>query len=424
MANESAMCGNTFMHSNAQFDLRDRRRLKICSIVANDMRHDSRVDRQAETLGTSGFDVTVLCTRTLRAASDEKRRGYFIVRRDDPLRRLVERRMYYRRKTIEAYAVSDVPEKLSALRSLIRKFFRLALSVTFDVTMIHAAMRFNADIYICNELYTLRVGAFMKLLRKKIVYDAHELYPDMFGDTPSYARRISECLEKFLIRFADVVITVNEFLAAIISSRYNVAPPIVVMNCAKAVPSSRLAYPKRSGGKVVLYQGVLSRERGLENVVLACEHLKEGIRVLFRGEGPIERKLKKLAEGLGNCTFEKPASVKDVVAKAAEADVGIVIYLPTTLNNLYASPNKLFEYLQAGLPVVGSNLPFIKKIIVENEVGLVFDPSDPEDIARAINLIVEDHMYERFRFGVRKVRTRFSWENEGRKLLRAISACS
>lgn len=395
--------------------------MKTCMIVANDMVYDSRVDRHAETLGMNGYEVTVLCVHTSRAVQEERRPHYSIVRKRDFLRRLIEVRM---RAKAEGRAASRAAKasEVSVLRSLTRALVRLALAVTFDVSMIRAAKRTNADLYVCNDLDTLRVGVFMKLLGRRVVYDAHELYSDLFTETPPHMRRLLRQLEALFIRFADLVITVNEFIASEMSSRYNIQPPTVIMNCPKtlAIPT----HPRESARKlrVALYQGGFVRERGLENVVLACKYLRNGISVVLRGEGSIEARLRELASNLGNCVFEMPVPLSEVVARAAEADVGIVTYLPTTLNNLYASPNKLFEYLQAGLPLVGSNLPFIRKMIVENDVGLVFDPNNPEDIARAINSVAQDEVYERLRMNVEKIKGKFSWEAESRKLLSAISA--
>jgi glycosyltransferase involved in cell wall biosynthesis len=291
----------------------------------------------------------------------------------------------------------------------------------FDVTMALEAQRLDSDLYICNDMDTLPVGAFMGLLGRRVVYDAHELYPDLFGETPPYVRMLLRQMESFLIGFTDLVITVNEFIASEMSSRYGITSPTVVMNCPKGpIEISRVLSERRD--KTALYHGVLTRERGLENVVLACKYLREGIRVVFRGEGPIEGTLKELARSLRNCTFEEPVPVDEVISKAAEADVGIVAYLPTTLNNLYASPNKLFEYLQAGLPVMGSNIPFIRQILTENEVGFVFDPYDPSDIARVTNLITQEEVHERLKRNVENVKGRFSWEAESQKFLCAISA--
>jgi len=394
--------------------------LKICLVVANDMTHDSRVDRHADTLGANGHDVTVLCVQTLRTKREETKAHYSIIRRKDLLRRLIEARMHIRAtQDSTAYRAAEEATNVSLPRSMIRKFFRLALAVVFDVTMALEAKRLNADLYICNDLDTLPVGAFMSLLGRKVVYDAHELYPDLFGETQPYVRALMRRMESFLMRFTDLVITVNEFIASELSSRYGIPPPTVVMNC----PGSLLEKPEARSErreKTVLYHGGLTRERGLENIVLACKHLRENVRIVFRGEGPIEARLKELARGLQNCVFEKPVPVNEVISKAAEADVGIVAYLPTTLNNLYASPNKLFEYLQAGLPVVGSNIPFIRQILVENEVGLVFDPYDPIDIAGAIDLITREEIHEKMKRNVEKARGQFSWEVESRKFLHAI----
>lgn len=397
--------------------------MKICLIVANDMVHDSRVDRHAQTLGLHGHDTTVLCVLSHRTAKEERRPHYSIVRRRDLLRELIERRIHTRAAKA-SYSGLQERGRVSLPRALIRMFFRFALAATFDAMGTCSAKRLDADLYVCNDFYTLRVGAFMKLLKRKVVYDAHELYPDLFGETPQYVRRLLRQVEGVLIRFADLVITVNGLIASEMSSRYGIPLPTVIMNCPKAFVIASRTPKKRNQPKVVLYHGVLTRERGLENVVLACKHLRQGIQVVFRGEGPIKGRLKELSRGLENCIFEKPVPMGDVVSKAAEADVGIVTYLPTTLNNLYASPNKLFEYLQAGLPVVGSNLPFVKQILLENDVGLVFNPHDPKDIARAINHITQDDVYEKLRLNVEKVRCRFSWEVEGQKFLNVLSNLS
>lgn len=394
--------------------------MKICLVVANDMTHDSRVDRHADTLGANGHDVTVLCVQTLRTKREETKAHYSIIRRKDLLRRLIEARMHIRAtQDSTAYRAAEEATNVSLPKTMIRKFFRCALAVMFDATMSLEAKRLNADLYICNDLDTLPVGVFMSLLGKIVVYDAHELYPDLFGETQPYIRAIMRQMESFMIRFADLVMTVNEFIASELSSRYRIPAPTVVINCPKSPPEIPVTWRERKE-KVVLYHGGLTRERGLENTVLACKHLRKGIRVVIRGEGPIERELKELARGLDNCHFEEPVPMDEVITKAADADIGVIPYLPTTLNNLYTSPNKLFEYLQAGLPVVGSDVPFIRKTLLENDVGFVFNPYDPEDIAQTIELVAQDDVLERMRANVRMIRHKFSWNVESRKLLAAI----
>jgi len=393
-------------------------------IVANDMVFDSRVDRHAETLGASGHDVTVLCIQTLRTAPMEIRPRFKIVRKRDFLRKLFEHRMQAKAASKSGPNWADGSGRTSALRSFVRTLSQISLAVTFDVMMIHSARQLDADIYICNDLYTLRVGAFMKAFGRRVIYDSHELYPDLAAGTPPYVRKLTRNIESFLIRFADTVTTVNEFIASELSSRYGIPSPTVIMNCPRTPASLPETRRRPTGRKVVLYSGTLWQERGLENVVLACRYLRKDVRVVFRGEGAIEAKLREMARGLENCVIEKPVPMAEVIPRAAEADVGMVPYLPTTLNNLYASPNKLFEYLQAGIPVIGSDAPFIRKIIVGHDVGLVFDPSDPKDIAKAMNLITQDEILEEKRANVKKIRSRYSWEIEAKKLLDAVSSLS
>jgi len=398
--------------------------LKICMIVANDMVRDSRVDRHADTLGMNGHDVTVLCVRTSRTTPEERKAHYLIVRRRDPLRELFERRMCAKAVSRAGRSSANGSGRASSFRNVVRTLSQISLAATFDTMMVRSARRLNADVYICNDLYTLRVGTFMKLFGRRVIYDSHELYPDLVTGTPPYLRRLIRHVESLLIRSADIVTTVNDFIALELSSRYGIPHPIVIMNCPRTPASLPTTRHRAERRKVVLYSGTFWQERGLENVVLACGYLRKNVQVVFRGEGAIEAKLREMSRGLENCIIEKPVPMAEVIPKAAEADVGIIPYLPTTLNNMYASPNKLFEYLQAGLPVIGSDLPFIRKIIVEHDVGSVFDPFDPKDIARAMNLITQDEILESKRANVKKIRSRFSWEIESKKLLEAVSGLS
>jgi glycosyltransferase involved in cell wall biosynthesis len=384
------------------------------------MVYDSRVDRHAETLGMNGHEALVLCALSERTMSKEKKFHYFVIRKRSFLHRLSETRMRTRKKQEAPDHVIEISHKVSTLRLTLRALFRLASAAAFDVVMIREAKRIDADLYICNDFYTLRVGAFMKLLGKRVIYDSHELFPDLFNDVAPYVQRMIQRIESILIRFADVVITVNEFIASKMSSRYGIPYPTVVMNCPET-PYQISSVPKnRTATKTVLYSGTLWPERGIENIILACSHLRKGIRVVIRGEGPIEHELKELARGLDNCHFERPVPMNEVITKAAEADIGVIPYLPITLNNLYTSPNKLFEYLQAGLPVVGSDVPFIRKILIENDVGYVFNPYDPKDIARTMELITQENVLERMRDNVKRVRLKYSWDVESKKFLAAV----
>jgi len=284
-----------------------------------------------------------------------------------------------------------------------------------NITIAKACRGLDADVYTSNNLDVLLAGAIASSggEKKYLVYDAHELWTDMSVQMP--LRAFFYNLEKALIRRADAVMTVNEFIALELARRYHIRTPEVVHNCAER---SKIPLNAKHSTKVIaLYHGVFSSDRGLENLIASSEYLEEDVLLLMRGSGEIKTKLKGLASSRGNCQFADPVPPDEVVLRAAEADVGIVPYLPTNLNNYFSSPNKLFEYIQAGIPVVASNLPFLSKIIHEEDIGLTFDPYDPRDIASTINTVTREHELKRLRQNVRRAAEKWCWESEEKKLL-------
>jgi glycosyltransferase involved in cell wall biosynthesis len=258
-------------------------------------------------------------------------------------------------------------------------------------------------------------------LDRKVVYDSHELWPDMLVGVPTFLKRVLQSYESVLVRQADCVMTVNEFIAQELANRYTVKSPVhVVYNCASTQTSAAEKKPqKREVGrtKVALYHGWYFPERGLENLVKASEFLSPNIMLLFRGAGKLEGELRRLASHRRNVRFERPVSQTEVVEAARLADVGIVPYLPTNLCNYYASPNKLFEYLEAGLPVAASNLPFMRKFVLENDIGTLFDARDPRSIAGALNKITRQDTLSHYRRNVVLATRKYNWSVESRKLL-------
>ena len=116
--------------------------------------------------------------------------------------------------------------------------------------------------------------------------------------------------------------------------------------------------------------------------------------------------------------FIEPVPADQVVSYIASASLGVASFQLTSLNNYYATPNKLFEYIHAGLPVVGSDFPELKRVIEGYKIGRTFNAEDPEDIATAINLVLaDDEEYQAMRRNVSEAAKIFNWENESRKLV-------
>lgn len=136
----------------------------------------------------------------------------------------------------------------------------------------------------------------------------------------------------------------------------------------------------------------------------------------------MENELRALAQGLrvsDRIFFVEPVAAREVVNAAIGADIGVMAYLPDLLNYKYASPNKVFEYMMAGLAIAASDLPEIRGIIEETGSGVLFDPYDPKSIASAINKLISDEELLRSaqRNARRAAREKYNWEKESQKLL-------
>jgi len=396
-------------------------------MVSNDVLTDSRVLRHAGSLGRRGHDVVVLGVKSKRTALEEQRERFKIIRvrlkayeklqslADSIKGRHARSRGLQRGAAAVASAVSP-----SFPRQLLRESSDTALFVSqlldTNLTMSKKARRLDADVYTSNNLDVLPAGVIASGRRgdRYLVYDAHELWSDMSALTLRL-RALFYDLEKALIRKAQAVMTINEFIASELARRYRIPTPEIVYNCPErfSIPAN----PKRGARVIALYHGIFSSYRGLENLVLSSKHLEKDVLLLMRGAGELETKLRDLASDRSNCQFEDIVPQKEVIMKAAEADVGIIPYLPTNWNNYLCSPNKLFEYIQAGVPVVASDLPFLRKVIIGEDIGLTFDPYDPKDIASTINKVTRERELTRLRQNVRKAAEKWCWEREEPKLL-------
>jgi glycosyltransferase involved in cell wall biosynthesis len=115
----------------------------------------------------------------------------------------------------------------------------------------------------------------------------------------------------------------------------------------------------------------------------------------------------------------EPVPMADLVSAASEADVGVVPYTAYSPGYYYASPNKLFEYMFAGLAIAVSNLPVLEKIVRDHDLGVVFDPADPKHIAEQLNALVGNPARLRAcrENATCVARNRYNWDHEGGKLV-------
>ncbi|MDD3748087.1 MAG: glycosyltransferase family 4 protein [Candidatus Bipolaricaulis anaerobius] len=315
----------------------------------------------------------------------------------------------------------------SQMHRLLMVFHRSLMFLDYWGRAYRLALEEPADVYHAHDLNTLPVAWWAaRSLGGKLVYDSHELYTE----TSNLSRRERwtwRQLERFLIRRCDAVITVNDSIAAELQVRYGIPLPTVVMNCpvisekVDRTTHLRDAVGVAEDEAIVLYHGGFSAHRGLHNLISAMALVPMG-KLVMMGWGRIEEELRRFAEAQGllgtKVFFLPPVSQEELLSWTASADVGVIPYQPVGLNNYYSLPNKLFEYLGAGLPVAVSNLPELARVVDTHKVGYTFNPDDPQDIARAIIQIIGDpgHLAELKKRAL-AARERFSWQVEERKLL-------
>jgi len=231
--------------------------------------------------------------------------------------------------------------------------------------------------------------------RPRVVYDARDIYMNAanLARMRGPVRWVIARAEKRWARRADRVITVNEPYAEVMASRFRVPKPLVVLNCSYRFtppqPQERrfhdhLALPPSQ--RIVLYQGGFSLDRGIEQLFEAIRSIDDATLVLM-GYGLQEATYREQAASVelrDRVRIMSAVPPAELLSWVASADVVAMPIQPTTLNHRLTTPNKLFEAMAAGVPVVASDLPGMATIVRETGCGLLVDPTSPAAIAGAI----------------------------------------
>lgn len=366
--------------------------------VYNDVRTDARVRREASALARAGYRVTVIGRGTSRLPSSEEVGGFRLLRtpaRDGRIGPGSESpwRLHERR---------GVAARLRWLVGYGGDFLTWRRAALGLVAASRAAHGPDA-IWHGHDLTGLVVaGAARARWGGRVIYDSHELYLEAGSAArlPSVARRMLAALERRLIRRADAVVTVNASLARELAERYGVAPPVLVMNC-PPLPDSlpgREASPLRSalgltGHRVVLHHGAIAEGRGIRHAVEALHELPNDVVLVVLGDGELVPELRQLSESdayRGRLLLHPAVPPERLLEWVAGADVGLVTFERVDLNNYLGTPNKLFECLAAGVPVVVSDFPEMRSIVEKDDLGMVADPTSPRSVAEAVRALLSE----------------------------------
>jgi glycosyltransferase involved in cell wall biosynthesis len=302
----------------------------------------------------------------------------------------------------------------------------------YNVKTYLRARKCPADIVEAHDLPSLPVARLIAMTKRRpLVYHAHELWSEM--GTHIRFKGFWRWLERRMIRHAALVVVPEENRARILRDEYGAKElPLVVMNCPpfrETVESTILPEMLASRGMgascVALYQGVISSERCIDEIVAASAYLDRGVAMTLIGHGFDDWYDPASRIPAGRPVVHLPYVQYDKLPEyTASAHVGLLFYRNTCRNNYYCAPNKLYEYMMMGLPVITCNYPGLVPFVEGQEIGICVDPEDPRAIADAINRIAgDDALRARMRGNcLRLARERWNWEQEFPRLDAAYAA--
>ncbi len=375
---------------------RDGGGVAVDMVVYNDLRHDARVFKEATSLIAAGYDVRVIGMETPHTP---QLTGW------------------------EEVTVKRIPVGTSdSLRIRYAFFWRRAFS---------ALMERRARIIHSHDLDTLFPAWLVaSLTRARLVHDAHELWvelPSLVGRP--VVRTAWQGFAKTLIPRSDAVITVGEGIAEELRNRYGVGA-VVLRNLPKEIgPVEPVPIRELTGCPpsrlLVLYQGGFLPGLGIERAIDAMTFLPDAHLVLI-GAGPLRESMERRAAASPareRISFLHAVPFKDLPPYTAACDVGLFLGESAGLNLQLALPNKLFEYIAAGIPVVATGWPEIRRVVQEYGVGVLVEPGcDLEAVANAIRTAASDR--ERLSAHCVRAARELTWERESARLLEVYARLS
>lgn len=372
---------------------------KIIHVVLNNFAPDYRVLKETTALARAGLDVSVFAKW-----GDNK-----------PVCETVDNVKVRRFKLVTSGLSKRLPLQ-------ILKYFECSFR------MLIRLWREKPHVVHCHDLNALLIGwVATNFFKGKLIYDSHELWSDTNErGFPEWAKKVGLSLERIMARDSREIITVSSGIAEEMERRLSVERPSVIRNVPeKADSESRSVLRERLNiseqSIVFVYIGGILANRGCETVIkaFAAADCDEAYLVFLGADEIPEWAIRDIpSEVQARIKLHPPVPPREVVQTASGCDVGIHAIRGTSLSHRYCLPNKLFEYIQAGLAVIVTDLPEMKKLVTSYEVGRVFPDGDEEALSKEIeNLCKDGARLSKLKRASRHARESLCWEGEQEKLL-------
>jgi glycosyltransferase involved in cell wall biosynthesis len=295
-----------------------------------------------------------------------------------------------------------------------------------------------------NDLPTLYPAYIIsKRLRAKLIFDSHEIYTETINQFfPRDKKGLKGFITKMLIKSMrwhgrqvekkifpkiDEFITVNESLLNYFKKRYAIKNSTIIMNLpnlndynsANKKVDFRNKFNWQENSLILIYQGALNEGRGLNLIIQTIKNLDDRFKLIILGNGTLKDDLVQLSQDLDlsdRIKFFDAVNLKELPSHTKGADIGINLLEPFNLSKKLASPNKLFEYIHTGIPIVASDTIENRKVIEKFSIGMCCY-NNIDEISKAVLDVSEKD----YKTNLNVAKEKFSWELQESKLLRIIN---
>lgn len=365
---------------------------KIITSVINNYQGDQRVQKVCGSLQKFGFEVEVVAT-DLRGKPE-----------------------------------LNFPYKVHILN--IKRESGMKMYTEFNVKLFRKLLKITKkeDILLANDLDALLPNYWVsKIKRCELIFDSHEI----FSEAPTlynrpFRKKIWKSMEAFMVPKIKRFYTVSKGYADWFESQYKIRPeiimnvPVVKANADKELKTN--LPEKKTDEKILIYQGLINFSRGIDKMIEAMQFL-ENAQLWIIGIGPKKTEFEKLTFDLNlneKVKFIGQVPPSQLKLITPNADVGLSLEEDYGISYRFALPNKVFDYVHAGVPILGTYLPEIKHTIETYKIGKTIESHKSKHIAELIQKILDEGK-EPYRENLKKAAEVFNWEHEEKKLEKIFS---
>jgi glycosyltransferase involved in cell wall biosynthesis len=296
----------------------------------------------------------------------------------------------------------------------------------FNIRLFFVLLFTKADVLLANDLDTLLPNFLVSKLKGiPLIYDSHEIFcevPELQANLSK--KRIWEKLESWIVPKLKYCITVNQSIADYFTNKYNVHFIFVrnIPNYANMVNlKSRSDLNLPLGKKIVILQGAgINVQRGAEELVEAFQYLDENYVLLIIGSGDVIHQLKENVVKLqlhDKVIFIDKIPASELRHYTSNSNLGVTIDKDSNMNYHFSLPNKVFDYMHAGIPILATKLPEIENLVNKYHIGTFIENHDSKHIADQISGFLNSELYLEYKSNTVIAAIENNWETEKQKLL-------